>query len=210
MMAAGGRVRRAATRTSRLSIGWLATLIAASTLVLGVKKSLSARPNRRSADFIAPSTANGCAINRELPDLDPQGRHPHRFSLMPDRDTRLLGVRTSSLVTAGYEVHLNLSPVVIRDGWERDWGDLPGRLDDELGNAFKAQAAAEVMMLAHNRDRHAERAVPRQRRVRESDITRAALWAPAPVFATRILGCLGSLVVSVILTLILLAVFHVL
>jgi tRNA A37 methylthiotransferase MiaB len=32
------------------------------TLVLGVKKSLSARPNGRSSDFIAPSTANGCAM----------------------------------------------------------------------------------------------------------------------------------------------------
>src|SRR5690349_1805634 len=32
------------------------------TLVLGVKKSLSARPNGRSADFIAPSTSNGCAL----------------------------------------------------------------------------------------------------------------------------------------------------
>jgi hypothetical protein len=31
-------------------------------LVLGVKKSLSARPNGRSADFIAPSTSNGCAM----------------------------------------------------------------------------------------------------------------------------------------------------
>ena len=55
---------------------------------------------------------------------------------------------------AGYEVHLNLSPVVIRDGWERDWGELLSRLDDELGPAFKAQAAAEVIMLTHNRDLH--------------------------------------------------------
>ncbi|MDI6102239.1 hypothetical protein QLQ12_26835 [Actinoplanes sp. NEAU-A12] len=31
-------------------------------LVLGVKKTLTARPNGRSADFIAPSTANGCAM----------------------------------------------------------------------------------------------------------------------------------------------------
>jgi DNA repair photolyase len=31
-------------------------------LVLGVKKSLSARPNGRSSDFIAPSSANGCAM----------------------------------------------------------------------------------------------------------------------------------------------------
>ncbi len=33
-----------------------------TVLVLGIKKSLSARPNTRSADFIAPSHANGCAL----------------------------------------------------------------------------------------------------------------------------------------------------
>ncbi|GMA85829.1 hypothetical protein GCM10025868_10790 [Angustibacter aerolatus] len=33
-----------------------------TTLVLGEKKSLAARPNGRSADFIAPSTSNGCAM----------------------------------------------------------------------------------------------------------------------------------------------------
>src|SRR5919202_1643765 len=32
------------------------------TLVLGVKRSLPFRPNGRSADFIAPSTSNGCAM----------------------------------------------------------------------------------------------------------------------------------------------------
>jgi len=33
-----------------------------SVLVLGVRKSLEVRPNGRSADFIAPSYANGCAL----------------------------------------------------------------------------------------------------------------------------------------------------
>jgi spore photoproduct lyase family protein len=227
------------------------------TLVLGVKKSLSARPNGRSADFIAPSTSNGCAmacaycyvprrkgyanpitvftnidkitqylrghvrrqgvkpepdqidptawvydigensdcsvdalvsdnvadlvgtfrelptakasfatkfVNRELLDLDPQGRTRIRFSLMPERDAKLLDIRTSSVseriaaiddfVAAGYEVHLNLSPVVLRPGGDRDWAELLTRLDDELGPAFKAQAAAEVILLTHNRDLH--------------------------------------------------------
>lgn len=36
--------------------------IKTESLVLGTKKSLSARPNGRSADFIAPSTANGCTM----------------------------------------------------------------------------------------------------------------------------------------------------
>ncbi|HZA93433.1 MAG TPA: hypothetical protein VE420_12465, partial [Gemmatimonadales bacterium] len=33
-----------------------------SSLVLGVKKGLTMRPNGRSAHFIAPSTSNGCAM----------------------------------------------------------------------------------------------------------------------------------------------------
>jgi tRNA A37 methylthiotransferase MiaB len=33
-----------------------------NVLVLGVKKSLSMRPNGRSAHFIAPSSSNGCAM----------------------------------------------------------------------------------------------------------------------------------------------------
>jgi spore photoproduct lyase family protein len=227
------------------------------TLVLGIKKSLSARPNGRSSDFIAPSTANGCAmacaycyvprrkgfanpitvftnidritrylrghvgrqgvkpepdqidphawvydigensdcsvdalvsdnvadlvatfrdlptakasfatkfVNRQLLDLDPQGRTRIRFSLMPEPDSKLLDIRTSPIgerigaiddfVAAGYEVHLNLSPVVLRDGWRDDWAQLLRRLDDELGPAVKQQAAAEIIMLTHNRDLH--------------------------------------------------------
>ena len=87
-------------------------------------------------------------VNRgELLDLDPQGRTRIRFSLMPEQDAKLLDIRTSSIteriaaiddfVAAGYEVHLNLSPIVIRDGWERDWGQLLHSLDDELGPAFR-------------------------------------------------------------------------
>ena len=227
------------------------------TLVLGVKKSLTARPNGRSANWIAPSTANGCAmacaycyvprqkgyanpitvftnidkitgylrrhvarqgvktepdqcdpsawvydigensdcsvdalvsdnvadlvatfaelptakasfatkyVNRRLLELDPRGRTRVRFSLMPDDDARVVDVRTSRIaeriaavddfVAAGYEVHLNLSPVVLREGWEADWAALLDRLDDELSPAAKAQAAAEVIMLTHNKDLH--------------------------------------------------------
>lgn len=226
-------------------------------LVLGEKKSLSARPNGRSADFIAPSTANGCAlacaycyvprqkgyanpitvftnidrivrylrehvrrqgpktepnqvhhtdwvydigensdvavdallsdnvadlvgcfrdlpgarasfatkyVNRELLGLDPQGGTRIRFSLMPERDSRLLDVRTTPVarriaaiddfVAAGYEVHLNLSPVVLREGWQADWAELLTRIGDVTGPAFRAQAAAEVILLTHNEGLH--------------------------------------------------------
>lgn len=222
-------------------------------LVLGVKKSLSARPNGRSSDFVAPSTANGCAmacaycyvprrkgygnpitvfanieqitgylrrhvarqgikpapdqvdprawvydigensdcsvdarlsdnvrdlvelfrdlptakasfatkhVNRELLEWDPQGRTRVRFSLMPEADARLLDLKTSTMpdriaaiddfVHAGYEVHVNLSPVVVRDGWLEDWAELLDQLADGTGERFRAQAAAEVIFLTHN------------------------------------------------------------
>jgi spore photoproduct lyase len=206
-------------------------------LVLGVKRSLTARPNGRSSDFVAPSTANGCAmacaycyvprrkgyanpvtvfanieqitgylrrhvgrqghkpepdqvdpvawvydigensdcsvdarlsdnvhdlialfrglptagpaakasfatkhVNRDLLAEDPQGRTRVRFSLMPEADSRLLDLRTSPVaeriaaiddfVEAGYEVHVNLSPVVVRDGWLADWAELLEQLAD--------------------------------------------------------------------------------
>ncbi len=231
--------------------------IKTEALVLGVKKSLAARPNGRSSDFIAPSTANGCAmacaycyvprrkgfsnpvtvfanveqilryterhvgrqgvktvpdqvdpaawvydigensdcsvdarlsdnvhdlvalfrrlptakasfatkyVNRDLLSLDPQGRTRVRFSLMPDSDSRLLDVRTSRVadrlaaiddfVAAGYEVHVNLSPVVVRDGWLADWAALLDDLAAATGPAFQAQAAAEVIFLTHNEPLH--------------------------------------------------------
>ncbi len=103
-------------------------------------------------------------VNRQLLELDPAGRTRIRFSVMPDADARVLDVRTSRIaeriaavddfVEAGYEVHLNLSPVVLREGWDADWATLLQRLDDELSPAAKAQAAAEVILLTHNKDLH--------------------------------------------------------
>jgi spore photoproduct lyase family protein len=226
-------------------------------LVVGTKKSIATRINGRSADFIAPSTSNGCAmacvycyvprrkgyanpitvftnieaivahlrrhvakqgvkaepnqcdprswvydlgensdcsvdalvsdnvvdliatfrelptakasfatkyVNRDLLNADPQGRTRIRFSLMPHADARQLDVRTTPIadriaamadfVAAGYEVHINFSPVVVRAGWIHDWTELLRRLDDELPAAVKAQAACEVIFLTHNAGLH--------------------------------------------------------
>ncbi|MBO3743653.1 spore photoproduct lyase family protein [Actinoplanes flavus] len=226
-------------------------------LVLGVKKTLTARPNGRSADFIAPSTANGCAmacaycyvprhkgysnpitvfanierisaylrrhaarqggkpqpnecdpeswvydigensdcsvdarisdnvrdlvslfreipnakasfatkhVNRDLLAWDPRGRTRIRFSLMPAADSRVLDIRTSGIgeriaaiddfVAAGYEVHVNLSPVVVRDGWLEDWAELLDQLTAGTNAATKSQLAAEIIFLTHNRGLH--------------------------------------------------------
>ncbi|MFB8380583.1 spore photoproduct lyase family protein [Streptomyces rubiginosohelvolus] len=233
------------------------TRIKRETLVLGVRQSLTTRPNGRSADFIAPGASNGCAmacaycyvprrkgyanpitlftnieaiiahiqrhvraqgakpepnqcdrdawvydvgengdcsvdalicdntadliaafralptakasfatkfVNPDLLDLDPGGRTRVRFSLMPQDDSRLLDIRTSPVarrvaaaadfLDAGYEVHFNLSPVVLRPGWQRDWAELLTHLDDVVPDRVKEQAAAEVILLTHNEQLH--------------------------------------------------------
>ncbi|RYH14629.1 MAG: spore photoproduct lyase family protein [Alphaproteobacteria bacterium] len=226
-------------------------------LVLGVKKGLTFRPNGRSADFIAPSTSNGCAmacaycyvarrkghanpitvfanieeiiaatarhagrlgpkvpnqvdskdwvydlgengdlsvdalvsdnvrdlvamfrklpnakgsfatkwVNQALLDYDPQGRTRIRMSLMPAALAKLLDIRTTpvaeriaaipELHRAGYEVHVNFSPVVLREGWEAEWAGLFQELDAALPPAVKDQLAAEIIMLTHNDALHA-------------------------------------------------------
>ncbi len=233
------------------------TRVKRDTLVLGVRKSLSCRPNGRSADYIAPGLSNGCAmacaycyvprrkghanpittfvnadevlgflerharrlgpkrepnqvdpeawvydvgengdcsvdalvsdnvrdtvarfgalpnvkasfatkyVNPALLDYDPRGRTRVRFSLMPPRVARVLDVRTSPVprrlaaasdfVAAGYEVHLNFSPVVVYDGWLDDWRALLRDVDDALSPAAKAQLACEVIFLTHNEALH--------------------------------------------------------
>lgn len=226
-------------------------------LVLGVKKGLAMRPNGRSADFIAPSSSNGCAmacaycyvgrrkgyanpisifvnvgaiaraigrhaarlgpkpapdsidpvdwvydlgengdlsidaslsdnvrdlvaafrdipnakgsfatkfVNRDLLDYDPQGRTRVRFSLMPETIAKVVDVRTSAMseriaaindfVDAGYEVHVNFSPVIVHEGWEADWKALFAELDAALSPAARAQLKCEVIFLTHNEALH--------------------------------------------------------
>lgn len=226
-------------------------------LVIGTKKSLTARRNERSTDWIAPSTANGCAlscsycyvprrkgfanpitvfanieqivgylerhagrqgvkpapnqcdpvdwvydlgensdcsvdalvsdnvrdlvdlfarlpnakasfatklVNRDLLDWDPRGGTRVRFSLMPEGPSKLLDIGTSRIaeriaaiddfVEAGYEVHLNFSPVVVHETWLEEWAELFDQVDAGLGPAAKAQLACEVIFLTHNEPLH--------------------------------------------------------
>ncbi|HEY0644545.1 MAG TPA: spore photoproduct lyase family protein [Nocardioides sp.] len=226
-------------------------------LVLGEKKSLSARRNERSSDWIAPSTANGCAmacsycyvprrkgfanpisvfanieailgylerhagrqgvkpapnqcdpvdwvydigensdcsadalvsdnvrdlvdlfarlphakasfatklVNRDLLTWDPRGGTRVRFSLMPEAPSRLVDIRTSKVrdriaalddfVAAGYEVHLNLSPVIVHETWLEEWAELLEQVADGTTARTRAQLAAEIIFLTHNDQLH--------------------------------------------------------
>lgn len=243
------------TQDPDLAADWLR--LKREILVLGVKKGLTLRPNGRSADFIAPSSSNGCAmacsycyvprrkgyanpvsvfvnldeiaaaiarhaarlgpkpepntvdpvdwvydlgengdlsldatlsdnvrdlvaafrtipnakgsfatklVNRDLLSYDPQGRTRIRFSLMPEAVSKVLDVRTSPIaeriaaiddfVEAGYEVHLNFSPVVVHEGWQPEWQALFAEIDDTVSERAKAQLKCEIIMLTHNEQLH--------------------------------------------------------
>jgi spore photoproduct lyase family protein len=103
-------------------------------------------------------------VNRDLLTYDPQRKTRVRLSLMPADTARIVDVRTSpiderigfinDLFDAGYEVHLNFSPVVYYDGWLDDYTYLFRQLRDTLSPAVKGQLAAEIIFLTHNDKLH--------------------------------------------------------
>jgi DNA repair photolyase len=103
-------------------------------------------------------------VNPALLDWDHGGHTRIRFSLMPAQLAKSVDVRTSPVsermaaindfVDAGYEVHVNFSPVIVTDTWLSDWAELLRELDATLSTAAKAQLAAEIIFLTHNEQLH--------------------------------------------------------
>ena len=104
------------------------------------------------------------AVNRTLLDYDPQGKTRVRFSLMPEPVATIVDVRTSPIperiaaiddfVRAGYEVHLNFSPVILYEGWEADYRLLFEQVGAALSQRAKDQLKAEIIFLTHNAGLH--------------------------------------------------------
>lgn len=103
-------------------------------------------------------------VNRDLLSYDPQGKTRIRFSLMPEKIAKVVDVRTSPVteritavndfIRAGYEVHLNFSPVIVYEGWEQDYQPLFEQIDDVLAPEAKEQLRAEIIFLTHNEQLH--------------------------------------------------------
>lgn len=95
-------------------------------------------------------------VNPDLLSYDPQRKTRIRFSLMPDSVAKVVDVRTSAIadriaavddfVRAGYEVHLNFSPVIVYPGWEQDWRLLFDQIDEGLSAPAKEQLRAEIII----------------------------------------------------------------
>jgi spore photoproduct lyase len=101
-------------------------------------------------------------VNDHLLEYNPEGKIRIRFSLMPQRYADELEPRTSLIeervraidrfINAGYDVHVNFSPVVVTPTWLEDYKQLFNLVNDIVINKDKVKA--EVIFLTHNEKKH--------------------------------------------------------
>ena len=75
----------------------------------------------------------------------------------------------NAFIDAGYDVHVNYSPVIVYDGWLEDYKDLFNMMNDYVD--YKKQVLAEVIFLTHNFKRH----ILNLEKNPETEVT---LWTP--------------------------------
>lgn len=101
-------------------------------------------------------------VNPILTEYNPQGKIRIRFSLMPQNISDELEPNTSKIIDrikaidafidAGYDVHINFSPVVVYDNWLEDYEYLFQLVNDYVD--YKDIVKAEVIFLTHNENKH--------------------------------------------------------
>ena len=105
-------------------------------------------------------------VNKNLLQFDPHEKIRIRFSLMPEEYRQILEPNTNTIyerliavekfIDAGYEVHLNFSPVIVHDNWLDKYKEL----FEVVGYIAKTcswvtdAVKAEVIFLTHNKDKH--------------------------------------------------------
>ena len=103
-------------------------------------------------------------VNEKLLEYNPEGKIRIRFSLMPQVYADQLEPNTSSIVSrimainkfieAGYDVHINFSPVIIHEGWYSKYAELFASVNMTVADKNKSKVKAEVIFLTHNEGKH--------------------------------------------------------
>ncbi len=96
--------------------------------------------------------------------VHPQGKIRIRFSLMPqvyadylEPNTSLILDRIKAIdkfIYAGYDVHINFSPVIVTDGWLDSYRNLFNIINYFVKEDHKDKVKAEVIFLTHNEAKH--------------------------------------------------------
>jgi spore photoproduct lyase len=103
-------------------------------------------------------------VNYSLLEINPEMKVRIRFSLMPENIRSILEPNTSTIKErldainkfkeAGYDVHLNFSPVVVYNNWENDYAELFKQVNSAVKEEYKSEVLAEVIFLTHNAKKH--------------------------------------------------------
>jgi spore photoproduct lyase len=111
---------------------------------------------------IAKATLATKIIPIDFLEYNPEGKVRIRFSLMPQKISSILEPNTSLIIDrikaidgfieAGYDVHVNFSPVVVYPGYLEDYAELFEMLEHYID--YKEQVKAEVIFLTHNKSKH--------------------------------------------------------
>lgn len=101
-------------------------------------------------------------VNPALLEYNPEGKIRIRFSLMPQFYADFLEPNTSSIeerikaidkfIGAGYDVHINFSPVIVTQGWLQNYRALFEQVNRFVKHKDKVKA--EVIFLTHNEGKH--------------------------------------------------------
>jgi spore photoproduct lyase len=101
-------------------------------------------------------------VNVNLINYNPEGKIRIRFSLIPQNISDKLEPNTSKIIDrikaidafidAGYDVHINFSPVVVYDNWLEDYEDLFHMVNTYVD--YKDIVKCEVIFLTHNKHKH--------------------------------------------------------
>jgi len=101
-------------------------------------------------------------VNKTLLEFNPKEKIRIRFSMMPEKKRALHEPNTSTIEErinaidkfkdAGYDVHLNFSPIIVYKGWLDDYEQLFKTIDKKVKN--KEGVFAECIFLTHNKKMH--------------------------------------------------------
>ena len=103
-------------------------------------------------------------VNPKLLSFNPEGKVRIRFSLMPQKYSTILEPNTSKIIDriravndfieAGYDVHINFSPVIVDEDWLYQYRMLFEGVDALVDRKYKDKVKCEVIFLTHNKKKH--------------------------------------------------------
>lgn len=118
--------------------------------------------------FKQHTRAKGTLATKIIPykflSFNPNKKIRIRFSLMPQHIADIVEPKSAKIIDrikainifieAGYDVHVNFSPVILYKNWLEDYHRLFIMLDNLVDNKYKNNVLAEVIFLTHNKNKH--------------------------------------------------------